>query len=205
MRSLGGLASDTFVRYLGPMLTFEPVSWQRSARLATLALGAGSVVAQEVGRNLTRFPMCWLLDPVGEDVNDDHSVGSVEHGAADHIVDACVGTFIACVKGAKTVLVEEEAEPDATPLAAPHMLVDSFVLRWADVADGLLESSRLLHAHHRGRVGGAFLSSRSPTELFLEPGTELSAPQVAAIVHSIRAVLVPMIGPGVMVAFCRDD
>lgn len=185
------------------MLTFEPVSWQRSARLATLALGAGSVVAQEVGRNLARFPVCWLLDPVGEDVNDDH--GFVEHGAADHMVDACVGTFIACVKGVKTVLVEVEAEPSATLLAAPHMNVDSFVLRWADVADGLLESSRLLHQQNSGRLGSAFLSSRSPAELFLDPGTELSAPQVTAIVHSIRAVLVPMIGPGVMVAFCRDD
>lgn len=184
------------------MLTFERVSWRRSERLARLVLGRGSVVAQELGRGLTRFPTCWLLDPAGELTGHSLSGAPSDDGAADRTIDACYGTFVGCLPDVRSVFIEEAVAVPGNGLSAPGVPVGPYMLRWADVGDGLLEASRLFRGLADGTVECGFLSAQSSEELFLEPDEELSAPQVAAIVHSVQAVLVPMFGPGVMVAFC---
>jgi hypothetical protein len=198
-----GAVSSKF--QLGPtMLTFERVSWTRSERVARLALTRGSVAAGLIVREIDSFATCWLIDPtVHRDADsflDDSFVGR----SSQPDTDACLGTFVGTLPGVRTVLVEDEIAVRGDSLSGDFACIDHRVVRWADVSDGLLEASRLLRPGGGGVPLCGYLSTSSPTELALSPGSALSAPHVAMLVASIVAVMVPVCETQAQVALCRD-
>jgi hypothetical protein len=186
------------------MLTFEPASWRRSERSARLVLARGSVMAQVVARNLGDFRTCWLIGPSADRVLDHVGDACAAGMPTEREVQARLGTFVGCLPGVQLVLVEDGDCIGEDRAIGHGLFIDTHVLRWADLTDGLLEASSLLRQDAHGLPLCGYLSDRSSADLLLEPGTCLSVPQIKTIVRSIRAVLVPMFDADTAVAFCRQ-